>query len=97
MFIKFCIYENISYYFKVNKSQNKTQNDMKNFTTRMLDRKVEVSFNHPKLVTAIFQAQSTSFACQGNWKTQMVSIPKDEYSIEKLEAEVNKGFNVYYY
>ena len=52
---------------------------MKNFTTQMIDRKVEVSFNHPNFVTAIFKAQSTSFACQGQWKTQMVSIPKNEY------------------
>ena len=70
---------------------------MRNFTTRMIDRKVEVSFDHPKFVTAIFQAQSTSFACQGQWKTEMVSMDKNEYSIERLESEVNKGFNVYYY
>jgi len=70
---------------------------MKNFTTQMIDRKVEVSFNHPNFVTAIFKAQSTSFACQGQWKTQMVSIPKNEYSIERLESKVNKGFNRYYY
>lgn len=63
----------------------------------MIDRKVEVSFNHPNLVTAIFKAQSTSFACQGQWTTEMVSMPKNEYSIEKLEAKVNKGFNYYYY
>ncbi len=70
---------------------------MKNFTTRMIDRKVEVCFNHPKYVTAIFQAQSTSFACQGQWKTEMVSIPRNEYSINKLESEVEKGLNTYYY
>ena len=70
---------------------------MKNFTTQMIGRKVEVSFNHPKFVTAIFKGQSTSFACQGQWKTEMVSIPKNEYSIERLESEVNKGFNLYYY
>lgn len=70
---------------------------MKNFTTRMINRKVKVSFNHPKYVTAIFQAQSTSFACQGKWSYEMVSIPKNKYSIQKLEAEVIKRFNVYYY
>jgi len=70
---------------------------MKNFTTTMINRKVEVSFNHPKFVTAIFQAQSTSFACQGQWKTEMVSIPKKEYSINKLKSEVEKQFNVGYY
>ena len=63
----------------------------------MIDRKVEVSFKNPKYVTATFQAQLASFACQGNWATQMVSIPKNEYSIERLESEVNKGFNRYYY
>ena len=63
----------------------------------MINRKVEVSFDHPKFVTAIFKAQSTSWACQGQWNTEMVSIEKNEYSIERLEAEVNKRFNVYYY
>jgi hypothetical protein len=85
------------YICKVNKAQNKKHNAMKNFTTQMINRKVEVRFNDKKWVTAIFQAQCTSQACQGQWKTEMVSIPKDEYSIEKLEAEVNKYFNVYYY
>jgi len=70
---------------------------MRNFTTRMIGRKVEVSFKHPKYVTAIFQAQLMSFACQGNWVTQMVSIPKKEYSLEKLQEEVEREFNVYYY
>lgn len=70
---------------------------MKNFTTEMIGRKVTVSFDHPRLVTAKFKAQSTSFACQGQWKTEIVCIPKDGYFIEKLEAEVNKGFNLYYY
>ncbi len=70
---------------------------MEDFTTQMIGRKVEVSFNHPKLVIARFEAQSTSFACQGQWSTEMVSIPKNEYSIERLESEVNKGFNRYYY
>lgn len=62
----------------------------------MIGRKVEVSFS-PNFVTAIFKAQSTSFACQGQWKTEMVSIRRNEYSIERLESEVNKGFNRYYY
>ncbi len=70
---------------------------MENFTTTMINRKVEVSFNHSKFVTAIFQAQSTYFACQGQWKTEMVSIPKNEYSINKLKSEVEKRFNVNYY
>jgi len=70
---------------------------MKNFTTRMIGRKVEVSFDHPQCVIATFKAQSTSFACQGQWSTEIVSILKSEYSIEKLEAEVNRGFNRYYY
>ena len=70
---------------------------MKDFTTRMIGRKVEVSFKHPKYVTATFQAQLASFACQGNWATQMVSIPKNEYSIEKLQEKVEREFNVYFY
>lgn len=70
---------------------------MTNFTTRMIGRRVEVSFDHPKCVIARFKAQSTSWACQGQWGTEMVSILKNEYSIERLEAEVNKGFNVDYY
>ena len=70
---------------------------MKSFTTKMIGRKVEVSFDHPKDVIATFEAQSTSFACQGQWCTEMVSIPKDQYSIERLEAKVKEGFNLYYY
>jgi len=70
---------------------------MKNFTTRMIGRKVEVSFDHPHFVIATFQAQAISWACQGQWSTEIVSIPKSEYSIEKLEAKVKKGFNRYYY
>ena len=57
----------------------------------------EVSFKHPKYVTATFQAQLASFACQGNWATQIVSIPKNEYSIEKLQEKVEREFNVYFY
>ena len=70
---------------------------MKNFKTRMINREVEVSFDHPEYVIATFQAQSTSWACQGQWATEMVCIPKDEYSVDKLTNEVNKGYNVYYY
>lgn len=70
---------------------------MKNFKTKMIGRKVEVCFDHPTFVTARFKAQSTSFACQGQWGTEMVSISKNDYSLERLEAEVNKGYNVYYY
>ena len=71
--------------------------EMKDFTIKMISRTVEVSFAHPKYVTAIFKAQSTSWACQGQWGTEMVSIPKDEYTLELLEAKVKEGFNVYYY
>lgn len=70
---------------------------MKNFTTRMINRKVEISFDHKNFVLAIFKAQSTSWSCQGQWKTECVSIPIDEYSLEALEAKVNKAFNVHYY
>jgi hypothetical protein len=70
---------------------------MTDFTAIMIGRRVEVSFDHPKYVIARFKAQSTSWACQGQWGNEMVSILKNEYSIERLEAEVKKGFNVHYY
>lgn len=70
---------------------------MENFETRMINRKVTVSFDHPKCVIATFKAQSTSFACQGQWRTEMVSIPKNDYSLAKLKGKVNEGFDVYYY
>ena len=70
---------------------------MKNFEIRMIGRKVEVTFDHPIFAQAIFQAQSTSFACQGQWRLVGVSILKSEYSIEKLKAKVNEGLNVLYY
>ena len=70
---------------------------MKNFETAMINRKVVVNFSHPKFVSAIFQAQSISFACQGNWKTEIVSIEKEKYTLEKLIAKVESQFNILFY
>tara|TARA_R100000951_G_scaffold96655_1_gene85988 strand:+ start:367 stop:579 length:213 start_codon:yes stop_codon:yes gene_type:complete len=70
---------------------------MKNFKTTMINRQVEVSFDHPIFVSARFDAQSISFACQGQWKKESVSIKKENYTIENLQAEVEKRFNVQFY
>ena len=70
---------------------------MENFETRMIGRKVKVIFDHPLFVSAKFKAQSCSFAIQGRWVNEVVSIPKDGYTLEKLEAKVNEGFNKSYY
>jgi hypothetical protein len=70
---------------------------MENFTTQMINRKVKISFDNPKYVIATFQAQRISFACQGQWFTQMVSIPKSEYTLERMKEKVNKLYNVDFY
>ena len=61
---------------------------MQNFEIILIGRNVKISFNHPKFVIAEFQAQSISFACQGNQKIQSVSIEKKEYTLEKLEKKI---------
>jgi len=70
---------------------------MKDFETIIIKRKVKITFHHPKDVIAIFQAQSVAQACQGQWKTEMVSIPKNEYSLDKLKKKIEEGFDVDYY
>jgi hypothetical protein len=70
---------------------------MKNFETIIINRKVTVDFSHPKFVSAIFQAQSISFACQGNWKTEIVSIEREKYNLEQLIVKVESQFNILFY
>ena len=63
----------------------------------VINRKAVISFEHPKFVTARFNGHCCSWACQGNYKSQSVSVPKEGYTIEKLIAKIEAGFNKLYY
>jgi hypothetical protein len=70
---------------------------MENFKITLLNRSMLIYFDHPNFVQARFQAQRTSFACQGQWGTEIISIPKKEYTLEKLIEKINTHYNISFY
>jgi hypothetical protein len=70
---------------------------MENFKIRLLNRSILIYFDHPNFVQARFQAQKTSFSCQGQWGTEIIAMPKKDYTLEKLIKKINSYYNVLFY
>jgi hypothetical protein len=70
---------------------------MENFKITLLNRSMLIYFDNPNFVQAKFKAQKTSFACQGQWGNEVISIPKKEYSLEKLIEKINSYYNISFY
>jgi hypothetical protein len=49
-------------------------------------------------VTCSFEAQNTSWACQGEWSWDSVTFFEgDEFTVEKATERIKKGMDVRYY
>ena len=56
-----------------------------------------IYFDHPNFVQARFEAQKTSFSCQGQRGTEIISIPKKDYTLDKLIEKINSYYNITFY
>ena len=69
---------------------------MKTLKIRMFNRNITIK-EREGWVTASYSGQSCSFACQGEWGVYSKSLPKDEYSLDKIKELIARDYNRIFY